>query len=145
MNRADALNLDPSRPDSLLGLLGDLESLLDREYDAIRQRDLAQLDKLTEDKQTLVDDINRTAAAMGDTLQDLLGDSPSPTTSGNEIRAAIARCAQANKTNGCAIESSQSFTSSLLDVLRGRAPSERTYTASGRLGTSRGASAFVRV
>ncbi len=145
MNRAEASNLDPARPVRLVMLLGDLESLLDREYDAIRQRDIAQLDKLTNDKQALVDDINRTAAAMGDTLRDLLGDNPSPATSGNEIRDAITRCAQANKTNGCAIESSQSFTSSLLDVLRGRAPGERTYTASGRLGTSRGASAFVRV
>jgi len=143
MNRADASNAHPVGPDHLVELLGELESLLDREYDAIRQRDLAQLDALTDDKQGLVDDINRTAVAMGDTLKDLLGDNPS--TSGREIRAAITRCAQANKTNGCAIESSQSFTSSLLDILRGRTPGERTYNARGRLGTSRGASAFLRV
>ncbi len=145
MNQADASNADPVGPDHLVGLLADLESLLDREYDAIRQRDLAQLDTLTGDKQALVDDINRAAAAMEESLKDLLGDNPSPSTSGHEIRAAIARCAQANKTNGCAIESSQSFTSSLLDILRGRAPGERTYTARGRLGTTRRASAFVRV
>jgi flagellar biosynthesis/type III secretory pathway chaperone len=145
MNQTEESSADPKRGTHLLALLGELESLLDREYDVIRTREIAQLDTLTNDKQALVDDIKRTAAAMGDGLKDLLGDDRASVTYGRAIRSAIARCAKANKTNGCAIESSQSFTSSLLDVLRGRAPGERTYTARGRLGASRSASAFVRV
>ena len=51
-----------------------------------------------------------------------------------ELRALMHRAQHANRVNGAAIESSQLFTSSLLDILRGRVPGERTYTARGRLG-----------
>lgn len=134
---------DPARIDELLTHLGELDSLLEHEYCAIRERDLIELESLTKAKQNLVDNINAMTARMGEALRELMNDGSS--THGNQIRTLITRCGQANKTNGCAIESSQSFTTSLLDILRGRLPGERIYTARGRLGASRGSSAFVRV
>ena len=129
--------------DQLITQLGELEAVLEREYNAIRQRDIVAVESLTQEKQGFVDELNRTAAAMGEALETLLAEDSSLTA--NKIRTAIAACAKANKTNGCAIESSQSFTASLLDVLLGKLPGGRTYTARGRLGTDAGSSAFGRV
>ncbi len=135
---------DSAHLDRLIARLGELESLLDREYQAIRQRDLVELDSLARDKQTHVDGINLIVANLGGTFETLFSDKSS--IAGNQLRTLITRCGQANKTNGCAIESVQSFTTALLDVLHGRIPGERTYTAYGRLGASRAtAGAFVRV
>lgn len=124
----------------LIAQLHELEVVLEHEYNAIRERDLVQVELLTKEKQGFVDNLNRTAAAMGNALDDLLTDEVSLTAI--KIRTSISACAKANKTNGCAIESSQSFTTSLLDVLRGKLPGERTYTARGRLGADAGSSAF---
>ncbi len=129
--------------DQLIAQLGELETVLEREYNAIRERDIAAVESLTLEKQDFVDDLNRTAAAMGGALEAILADDAS--LPANKIRTAIAACAKANKTNGCAIESSQSFTTSLLDVLRGKLPGGRTYTARGRLGSDAASSAFGRV
>lgn len=144
MNGHPVSDPEPAAIDTLIVCLDDLESLLQREYEAIRARDLELLGSVTRDKQTLVDQINRTASTLGDTLAEIVAEQASRSPSGQKIRALIGRCQQANKTNGGAIESSQAFTVSLLDVLRGRVPGERTYTARGRLGASSGSSAFLR-
>lgn len=134
---------DPAGTVALLEQLEELKALLEREFDAIRERNTADLATLTAAKQSLVDTISNTAAKMGDTLADHVEKNTSA--SAKNIRALITHCSKANKTNGCVIESSQSFTTSLLDVLRGRAPGERTYTARGRLGAGQNSNAFVRV
>ena len=108
----------------------ELTSLLASEYDAIRERDTEQLARLADDKHALVARID--AAARSADVSALLSD---PDTSDvEELRALMHRAQHANRVNGAAIESSQLFTSSLLDILRGRVPGERTYTARGRLG-----------
>lgn len=108
----------------------ELTSLLEAEYDAIRTRDTGELAKLAEAKQVLVASIDAVArsADVGTLLADAdHGDNAA-------LRELMQRAQQANRINGAAIESSQLFTSSLLDILRGRVPGERTYTARGRLG-----------
>ncbi len=145
MNPVRAASKDHALREQLLTQLGELETLLGREYDAIRAHDLSSMGSITRAKQTLVDDINDTATAMGSALADLISGNCATSISGMEIRTLITRCQQANSTNGGAIESSQSFTTSLLDILCGRIPGERTYTAGGRLDASCGSSAFVRV
>lgn len=108
----------------------ELTSLLAAEYDAIRERNTDVLARIADDKQTLVARID--AAARNADISSLLAD---PDARGAEELRALMRGAQhANRVNGAAIESSQLFTSSLLDILRGRVPGERTYTARGRLG-----------
>lgn len=144
MTRAMATKGDPLEI-KLVQQLAELEALLAEEYDAIRARDLARLEMITRDKQFLVDGINLTSTAMGTTLAGLISGDDSPAASGNRIRALLTRCQRANRTNGGAIETSHSFTTSLLDVLRGRVPGERTYTARGRLGSCTETSAFVHV
>lgn len=109
----------------------ELSSLLAAEYDAIRQRDTEQLTRIAHDKQQLVERIN--AAARSADVRALL-ETDRDTEAGQHLHALMTHAQQANRTNGAAIESSQLFTSSLLDILRGRVPGERTYTARGRLG-----------
>jgi flagellar biosynthesis/type III secretory pathway chaperone len=69
---------------------------------------------------------------MHNEVQALINDKNSK--DGQHLLELIQNCARANKTNGCAIKSSQSFTVSLLDILKGRSPRERVYTSRGRLG-----------
>ena len=124
------------RTGQLIAQLNEFEAVLEREYAAIRQRDVGQIESLTQDKQSFIEDINRTAAEMGEALNDLLKKESS--TVSKLVRGLIERCAKANRTNGCAIESSKSFTTTLLDILHGKVPGERTYTARGRLGANAG-------
>ncbi len=110
----------------------ELTSLLAAEYDAIRERDTGELARIAEAKQSLVARID--AAARSTDISALLGDPEAGGAEAEELRVLMHRAQQANRVNGAAIESSQLFTSSLLDILRGRVPGERTYTARGRLG-----------
>ncbi len=126
-----------SSPDAKSVALAELEarlleltSLLAAEHDAVRGRNIDELTRIADAKQNLVTRID--AAARSDAIGALLTD---PDAAGaEELRALMRGAQQANRINGAAIESSQLFTSSLLDILRGRAPGERTYTARGRLG-----------
>lgn len=108
----------------------ELTSLLAAEHDAVRERNMDELTRIADAKQTLVANID--AAARSADTSALLADPDAP--GAEELRALMRRAQQANRVNGAAIESSQLFTSSLLDILRGRVPGERTYTARGRLG-----------
>ncbi len=119
----------------------ELTSLLAVEYDAIRQRDTEQLTRIADDKQQLVERIN--AASLSADVRALLDDPD--TEAGRHLLALMTNAQQANRTNGAAIESSQLFTSSLLDILRGRVPGERTYTSRGRLGVQAETMTLVRV
>ena len=103
----------------------ELTSLLAVEYDDIRERDMEQL------------------AARSADVSALLTDPDAP--AGQQLHALLSRAQQANRTNGAAIESSQLFTTSLLDILRGRAPGERTYTSRGRLGAQAETMTLVRI
>lgn len=118
----------------------ELTSLLEAEYDAIRERDTGELARIADAKQSLVERINAAAGAADVTT---LLDERNP--AGEHLHTLMVRCAQANRINGAAIESSQSFTTSLLDILRGRVPGERTYTSRGRLGAQIEAATLVRV
>ena len=118
--------------EKLIELLENLESLLGREFQAILNRERDTLTTLTDAKQGTVDDITLAMRDLDDEVRELINDRNSPT--GRRLIDLIRLCANANKTNGCAIESSQSFTVSLLDILKGRAPGERVYTSRGRLG-----------
>jgi flagellar biosynthesis/type III secretory pathway chaperone len=119
----------------------ELTSLLAVEYDAIRERDMEQLAHIARDKQLLVESID--VAARSADVSALLTDPDAP--AGQQLHALLSRAQQANRTNGAAIESSQLFTTSLLDILRGRAPGERTYTSRGRLGAQAETMTLVRI
>ena len=129
----------------LITQLRELDRLLGEEYAAIRKRDTGQLEALTQEKEALVIEIDNTVARMGDGLNALIGKSARPSPAGITVRKLIASCQRANKTNGGALETSQSFTNSLLDLLRGQTPGQRTYTADGRLGAGSSSSAVVRI
>jgi flagellar biosynthesis/type III secretory pathway chaperone len=116
----------------LIELLTSLESVLASEFQAIHGREREKLATLTDAKQILVDDINVAMRDMHNEVQALINDKNSK--DGQHLLELIQNCARANKTNGCAIKSSQSFTVSLLDILKGRSPRERVYTSRGRLG-----------
>ncbi|MFT4561035.1 MAG: flagellar biosynthesis/type III secretory pathway chaperone [Gammaproteobacteria bacterium] len=121
-----------SEIDHTIERLKRLESLLEKEFAALKNREREKIHVLSEAKQTLVDEINASFNQHGDVIEQCINDKAS--SKGRELQELIRVCAKSNKTNGCAIESSQTFTTALLDVLRGRIPGERTYTASGRLG-----------
>jgi len=128
-------------PQLLKARLSELSELLQNEYDAIRERDLERITALSIAKQDLVDRINETMSRESADPADLL----SAVGGDDELSALLAECRHANRVNGAAIESSQSFTTALLDILRGHFPGQRTYTARGRLGPSTRSGTLVRV
>ncbi|MBI4696219.1 MAG: flagellar protein FlgN [Gammaproteobacteria bacterium] len=113
----------------LQDLLQDFESVLAAEYEALRTRDTGQLDAAIARKNVLAAELD----AIGRQLPP-----PGPDLDSShewaELRALILRCSQANRANGAAIEANRKFVTSLLDILRGRSATERTYDARGRLG-----------
>ncbi|MCC7123178.1 MAG: flagellar protein FlgN [Gammaproteobacteria bacterium] len=128
----------------LRALLEDFDRVLASEYDALRRRDTAALEDAVQTKQHLV-------AALGT----LGGRSPLPPADADlspeeraewgQIRALLARCALANRTNGAAIDASRNFVTSLIDLMTGRRPGERVYDARGRLGDGERSRAWERV
>lgn len=133
----------PESLDDLVYQLEELKRLLSLEFDAIRQRASTELMELAQEKQRVIDNIGNSLTAMSQAQRSVIRDQADD--NAKRVRILIRECASANITNGCVIESAQTFTSSLLDILRGRAPGERTYTAAGRLGDSQNSSAFIRV
>ena len=119
----------------------ELTSLLAMEYDAIRERDTEQLTRIARDKQLLVESIDATSRSAD--ISALLADPDAH--AARHLHALMSQVQQANRVNGAAIESSQLFTISLLDILRGRVPGERTYTSRGRLGVQAETATLVRI
>ncbi|MFT4585696.1 MAG: flagellar biosynthesis/type III secretory pathway chaperone [Gammaproteobacteria bacterium] len=138
------MNTSPA-VDSAIERLTRLELLLQEEFAALRDRKSETIQSLSEVKQALVDEINASFIQHGDEIEQCINDKAS--IKSGELQKLIRSCAKLNTTNGCAIESSQSFTTALLDVLRGRIPGERTYTANGRLGLADrpDSAGFIRV
>ncbi|MGE3390489.1 MAG: flagellar export chaperone FlgN [Gammaproteobacteria bacterium] len=126
----------------LHALLKDFDAALASEYEAVRQRDTARLEAAVAEKLRLAGDLERLTPQV-----------QPPTTAGDprereqwaQIQALLGRCALANRTNGAAIDASRSFMTSMLDLLSGRRPNERTYTAAGRLSRETAAVRFERV
>ena len=119
----------------------ELTSLLAAEYDAIRARDTEQLTRLARDKQLLVETIDATSRSAD--ISALLADPDAH--AARHLQTLMSRVQQANRVNGAAIDSCQVFTISLLDILRGRVPGERTYTSRGRLGAEAETMTLVRI
>jgi flagellar biosynthesis/type III secretory pathway chaperone len=121
--------------------LRDLVELLQTEYNAIRERDSGGIAMLSDAKQELVDSINAlvTTTDANDLLTAVAADGAS------DIIALLEQCRHANRVNGAAIETSQTFAAAMLDILRGRSPGQRIYTARGRFGMSSETSTLVVV
>lgn len=116
----------------LRALLVDFDNVLAREYEALRHRDAGSLETTVADKQRLVSEIDTLTHCAAPPASDTAND-PDASEDWLQIRGLLARCALANRTNGAAIAASRCFVTSLLDVLCGRAATERTYNARGRL------------
>lgn len=136
----------PSRDarSTLRALLEDFDRVLASEYEALRRRDTAALEDAVQLKQQLVSSI----AALSQECPVPARDAELSLEDSQEwaqIRALLARCALANRTNGAAIDASRNFVTSLLDLVTGRRPGERVYDARGRLGDNGRSRAWERV
>lgn len=127
----------------LHALLQDFDAALASEYDALRKRDPERLRLTVETKQRLAGDLEQLAPhvkAPSDAAADA-----EDLAQWDEIQRLLSRCALANRSNGAAIEASRAFVNSMLDLMTGRRPGERTYTASGRMETGGSRLRYERV
>ncbi len=128
----------------LRALLMDFDRVLAGEYEALRQRDTGGLEAAVLEKQLLVNAIS--AASTQCNLPSAGADlAPEASEDWAQIRALLARCALANRTNGAAIDASRNFVTSLLDLICGHQPGERLYNARGRVGDNGRSRAWDRV
>ena len=132
------MSLSPSVPavrarsrHQLHALLKDFDTVLAREYEALRHRDPERLQTAVQEKQRLASDIEALAPLLD--ASSAVQNENSEQTEWAAIRDLLGRCALANRTNGAAIEASRCFVTSMLDLLSGQRAGERTYTAAGRL------------
>ncbi|MGH8597627.1 MAG: flagellar export chaperone FlgN, partial [Gammaproteobacteria bacterium] len=110
-------------PYRLRALLSEFDAVLAAEYEALRERDSERLDDLVEAKHRLTDELEHFAPAVRE-----LRTQNQEHDDWRLVRDLLARCALANRTNGAAIDASRCFVTSMLDLLTGRHPGERTYT-----------------
>lgn len=118
---------------SLRALLEDFDRVLASEYEALRMRDADALEQAAQSKQQLVASLGTLSRQCPLPARDAVL-SPEESEEWAQIRALLARCALANRTNGAAIDASRNFVTTLLDLLCGRRPGERVYDARGRIG-----------
>lgn len=128
----------------LRALLEDFDRVLSQEYEALRRRDTAALEDAVQTKQQLMTTLGQLEQQCPLPAADARL-APEETAEWAQIRALLARCALANRTNGAAIDASRNFVTSLLDLLTGRRPGERVYDARGRLGDGGRSRAWERV
>ena len=129
---------------TLRALLVDFDRVLSGEYEALRQRDTDGLEAAVVEKQQLVSAIS--VASSQCTLPPADAElAPEESEEWAQIRALLARCALANRTNGAAIDASRNFVTSLLDLICGHQPGERLYNARGRVGDTGRSRAWDRV
>jgi|LNFM01.1.fsa_nt_gb flagellar biosynthesis/type III secretory pathway chaperone len=117
----------------LRALLEDFDRVLAGEYEALRQRDNDSLEEAVVAKQQLVEAIS-TASRQCELPAASAGLNPEESEEWAQIRALLARCALANRTNGAAIDASRHFVNTLLDLLCGQTPGKGLYNARGRVG-----------
>ncbi len=99
-----------------------LHECLVREFEALRARDTAGIERLAAEKSNLLKDFPLLSGSNGDTAAAL---SPS-------LRAALAKCRRQNQVNGAAVARLQGYTQRMLGVLRGDSPNHEIYGKSGR-------------
>ena len=121
-----------AQPRRLRALLANFDVALSAEYEALRQRDPDGLQAAISTKQRLANEFDALTPQLTPPAVDT--HDPALLEEWDTIRALLARCALANRTNGAAIDASRCFVTSMLDILTGRNARERTYTAQGRLG-----------
>jgi flagellar biosynthesis/type III secretory pathway chaperone len=127
----------------LHALLQNFDAALAAENDALRRRDPEGLRLTVEAKQRLAGDLEQLAPHVK--APDGSDAEARDLAQWNEIQHLLSRCALVNRTNGAAIEASRAFVNSLLDLMIGRRPVERTYTASGRMETGGSQLRYERV
>lgn len=126
----------------LHALLRDFDAVLASEYEAVRQRDAVKLESAVAEKLRLAGDLERLTPQVQPPAD---GSDPRDREQWSQIQTLLGRCALANRTNGAAIDASRCFITSMLDLLSGRRPNERTYTAAGRLSRESAAVRYERV
>ena len=120
-----------------------LQALLAEEYEAIRSRKAERIESIAQSKHALVGELNRLAQAASAHISQVLGDTTN--SDGATVRELLNDCELANRRNGQAIETSQSFTRNLLDIFRGRRPGQGTYTADGKPGDTNDGGTLFRI
>ena len=140
---SDAAAVNEGHPRHRLhALLRDFDAALASEYEAVRQRDAVRLESAVAEKLRLAGDLERLTPQVQPPAAE---SDPRDREQWSQIQALLGRCALANRTNGAAIDASRCFMTSMLDLLSGRRPNERTYTAAGRLSRESAAVRFERV
>lgn len=117
----------------LRDLLASLEQLLDEERAALARRDAATLEGVLVRKQALLDELQAQApgAAPERMARDDLGSDEQA--DWQAVRDSLARCAQANETNGAAVALGRQSMDQLFNLLTGRTGGSNVYDARGRL------------
>ena len=114
-------------------LLADLEQTLGEERSALAEREVAALQAILDRKQALLDDLQ---AVSGRAQPERMARTDLPADELNDwqaIRDGLARCEQANQTNGAAVALGKQVADRLFNLLTGRSGATNVYDARGRL------------
>ena len=114
-------------------LLVALEQALAEEHAALARRDASALEASLSRKEALLEHL-QTATLQAQPERAALADLPSAErTDWQAIGERLARCAQANQTNGAAVAMGRQTVDQLLNLMTGRNGTSNVYDARGRL------------
>ena len=117
----------------LRSLLSELEQALAAESAALSQREPDALQAALGRKQALLDELQQTAGLAQPDRMNKADVPPDEQADWQAIRESLARCAQANETNGAAVALGKQVVDRLFSLLTGRTGTSNVYDARGRL------------
>ena len=125
--------------------LSQFNQALKDEYEALQARDFDQITNAVNNKNALLKDFESAQSELEPLLRKSIGTEKNPGAAiASEILKLIDDCTHQNHVNGGAIEASQAFTATLLDVIVDRDPKGQLYTAKGRLNKRANGNSFAR-
>ena len=117
----------------LRALLEGLEQALAAESAALAQRESEALQAALTRKQSLLDSLQASAGRAQPERMSRPDLPPEEQTDWQAIRESLARCEQANQTNGAAVALGKQVVDRLFNLLTGRSGTTNVYDARGRL------------
>ena len=120
----------------LRALLAELEQVLAAESAALGQRAQQALQTAIDRKQRLLEEVQHATSSAQPERMTRADVAPDEQADWLAIRDSLARCAQANQTNGAAVALGRRSVDQLLNLMTGRSGASNVYDARGRVRTA---------
>lgn len=130
--------------------LNELHAVLTREHIALKERNSESITLLSEEKNTLLNNLEKLDQERQFFLQNDMQNNTQPVSNeisqlNSEIELCLDKCKKQNNINGSIIEMSKLFNEKMLDIICGNPDRKTTYGATGKNNTDKNQHSLGRV